>query len=133
MDTSTRTLAAPMPTRWAGRILSGLAVAFLLMDGVIKVLMLPPAVEATVGLGYPAHLVLGIGVLELLCLAAYALPRTAPIGAILLTGYLGGALATQVRVGAPTFSLVFPLLLGALVWGGLLLRDERVRGLFQLR
>jgi hypothetical protein len=133
MDTSTRTLTAPMPTRWAGRILSGLAVAFLLMDGVIKVLTLPPAVEATVGLGYPAHLVLGIGVLELACLAAYALPRTAPLGAILLTGYLGGALATQVRVGAPTFSLVFPLLLGALVWGGLLLRDERVRALFQPR
>jgi hypothetical protein len=123
----------PMPrvsaALWAGRISSALAILFLLFDSVIKVLNLPPAVEATTQLGYPAGLVVVIGMVELACLAVYSFPRSALLGAILLTGHLGGAVATHLRAESPLFSLVFPLLIGALVWGGLLLRDARLRAL----
>ena len=120
----------PAPkTLWIDRTLSDLAVLFLIFDGTIKVLQLAPAVDATVQLGYPAGVVLGLGLVELLCLALYVLPRTAFAGAILLTGYLGGAIATHVRIGSPVFSLVFPVMIGALLWGGLVLRDARVRAL----
>ena len=112
---------------WVGRIIGALAILFLLFDAVIKVLQLAPAVESFAQLGYPVGLTLGIGVLELACLAVYALPRTAPLGALLLTGYLGGAVATHVRAGSPLFSVVFPLIIGALLWGGLYLRDRRLR------
>ncbi len=84
-------------------------------------------VEATTLLGYPASLVLVIGVIEILCLAVYVIPRTALLGAVLLTGYLGGAVASQVRAGVGLFPIVFPLIMGALIWGGLLLRDDRLR------
>lgn len=116
-------------TIWAGRVLSALAILFLAFDTVIKVLNLPPAVEATTQLGYPAGLVVTIGLIELACLVLYAIPRTAIIGALLLTGYLGGAIATQVRAGAPLFPVVFPLIIGALVWGGLVARNARLRAL----
>ena len=113
--------------------MSAVAVLFLIFDGVIKVLQLAPAVEATVQLGYPEHLVLGIGLIELACLAVYVFPRTSVLGAILLTGYLGGALATQVRVDAELFPLVFPIMMGLLLWGGLYVRDDRLRLLLPLR
>jgi hypothetical protein len=112
-------------SRWAGRVVGALVVAFLLFDGGIKVLMLEPAVEGSVQLGYPEGTVFGIGLALLVSTALYAVPRTAFLGAILLTGYLGGAVATQVRVEDPWF--VFPAFVGVLVWAGLLLRDERVR------
>ncbi len=115
-----------------GRAISGLAVLFLALDGAVKVLELAPAVEGTVDLGYPAGMTLGLGVLLLGCLLVYAVPRTAFLGALLLTGYLGGAIASQVRVEAPLFSLVFPLIVAALVWGGLALRDARLRALLPL-
>jgi hypothetical protein len=114
---------------WAGRIISAFAVLFLLFSGVIKVLQLAPAIESTVQLGYPAHLVFGIGLLELACVAVYALPRTARIGAVLLTGYLGGAVATHVRAESGLFPIVFPIVIAALLWGGLFLRDRRLRAL----
>jgi len=117
----------------ARRIISALAVLFLAFDGIIKVLKLAPAVEATTQLGYPAGLVITIGVLELTCLAVYVIPRTSVLGAILLTGYLGGAIATQVRAGTPLFSIVFPIIIGALIWGDLFLRDERLRTVIPLR
>ncbi len=120
-------------TLWAGRIISSVAVLFLSFDGVIKVLQLVPAVEATVQLGYPEHLVLRIGLLELACLAVYVIPRTSLLGAIVLTGYLGGAIATHVRVGSDLFSLLFAVMIGVLIWGGLVLRDNRLRGLLPLR
>ena len=127
---NTATYTAPVTKGiWVGRTLSGLAIAFLALDGGLKALQLAPAVDSTVQLGYAANLTLGLGVLELACLLAYALPRTAPLGALLLTGYLGGAVATHVRAGSPIFSVVFPLLIGALVWGGLALRDARLRAL----
>lgn len=124
------TQPAPVSTRrvWAGRIISGLAILFLLFDSVIKVLELAPAVEGTVRLGYPEDVVLGIGVVELACLILYLIPRTSVLGAILLTGYLGGAVATHVRIGSPLFShTFFPIYIAALIWGGLLLRDARLR------
>jgi hypothetical protein len=117
------------PRLWAGRIVSGLAVLFLAFDGIIKVLQISAATEGTAQVGYSADVVLPLGLLLLACLALYLLPRTAPLGAILLTGYLGGAIATHVRVESPAFSLIFPVLLGAFLWVGLYLRDARVRGL----
>ena len=116
---------------WSGRVITGLAVLFLLFDMVIKVLALPQAIEATVALGYPASIVTGLGLLELACLALYLLPRTAAIGAILMTGYLGGAIATHVHSASPTFSLIFPAIIGALLWGGLLLRRADLRTLLR--
>jgi hypothetical protein len=117
-------------SRWTGRILSALAVLFLLWDGAIKLMVLTPVVEAFGRLGYSVSLAVGIGILELTCLAVYVIPRTSLLGAVLLTGFLGGAVATHVRVEDPLLThTFFPVYVGALVWGGLLLRDERVRGL----
>jgi hypothetical protein len=119
---------------WTGRILSALAILFLLFDTIGKLLRLPPFVEGTTQLGYPASAVLGIGILELLCLVGYLIPRTAILGAVLLTGYLGGAVATHVRVGSPLFThILFPIYVGGLIWGGLYLRDSRLRALLQAR
>ena len=117
----------------AGHIASGLAVLFLVFDAAIKVLQLAPAVESTVQLGYPAEYVVILGLIELVCIAVYVFPRTAVLGAILLTGWFGGAMATHVRNGSPTFSVVFPIIIGALVWGGLYLRDARLRELLPFR
>ena len=133
MLAASRPVPAAKTTLWAGRILSALAILFLAFDSIIKVLNLPPAVEATTQLGYAASLVVTIGLIELACLAIYAIPRTAALGAILLTGYLGGAIATQVRAESALFSIVFPLIIGALIWGGLFLRDARLRALVPLQ
>src|SRR6516225_2108762 len=116
---------------WTGRVITILTVAFLLFDAMVKVLNLPVAVEGTARLGYPARLVIYLGIVELICLAAYLYPRTAVLGALLLTGYLGGATATQVRVEDPWF--IFPVLVGVLVWVGLFLRDARLRPLYPLK
>jgi hypothetical protein len=115
---------------WAGRILSGLAVLFLLFDSVIKLMTIGPVVESFTQLGYPVSLSVGIGLLELVCVAVYLIPRTAMVGAVLLTGYLGGAVATHVRVSSPLFShVLFPTYVAALIWAGLYLRDSRLRPL----
>ena len=118
---------ATRSARWAGRVVSALVVAFLAFDGISKAMTVEPVVEATTRLGYPEGSVFGIGVTLLVCTALYAVPRTAFLGAILLTGYLGGAVATQVRVEDPWF--LFPAFIGVLAWGGLFLRDGRVRTL----
>ena len=114
---------------WAGRVLSALPAVFLLFDGAMKLLKPAAVVEATVGLGYREGVILPLGVLLVACTVLYVIPRTAVLGAILLTGYLGGAVATHVRVGGGVFPIVFPVILGALLWGGLYLRSERVRSL----
>ncbi len=129
----TTTIATPTAMLWAGRVITALAVVFLLFDSVIKVLQLAPAVEATAQLGYPERVVFGLGLLELVCLVVYVFPRTSVLGAIMLTGYLGGAIATHVRNGSDLFSLVFPVLIGGVLWGGLFLRDHRLRALIPLR
>jgi len=100
----------------------------LAFDAAVKVLGLDVAVEGTTRLGYPASLVVTIGWVELVCLLAYVIPRTAPMGALLLTGYLGGATATQVRVEDPWF--LFPIAVGVLMWGALWLRDPRIAAVF---
>lgn len=121
-------------TLWTGRVLSGASVLFLLFDSIIKVMKLPIAVEATVQLGYPDNVVVGIGIVELVCLVLYVVPRTSVLGAILLTGHLGGAIATHVRVGSPLFThTLFPIYVAGLIWGGLLLREERLRTLLPVR
>jgi DoxX-like protein len=116
---------------WAGRIVSALMVAFLLFDSSVKLMKLPGAAEATVRLGYPARLLFAIGIAELTCVILLVIPRTSILGAILLTGYLGGATATQVRLEDPWF--FFPVVIGVLVWAGLYLRDERLRELVPIR
>lgn len=120
---------------WTGCIISALVVLFMLFDSVIKVLKLTLAVEGTVQLGYPESVVFGIGLAALICTVLYAVPRTSVLGAILLTGYLGGAVATHVRVGNPVFThLLFPVYVAVLAWAGLFLRDDgRLRALFPLR
>ncbi|HKF55947.1 MAG TPA: MBL fold metallo-hydrolase [Blastocatellia bacterium] len=114
---------------WMGRVIGALLILFLAFDAGVKILNLRVAVQGTTGLGYPEHLVVVLGIVEFICLIAYIVPRTSVIGAILLTGYLGGATATQVRVGDPWF--IFPVLVGALVWVWLALRDERLESLFK--
>lgn len=119
---------------WTGRFLSGLAILFLLFDSIIKVMKLAPAVEGTTQLGYPASVLLGIGIVELACVVVYMIPQTSVLGAILLTGYLGGAIASQVRVGNPLFThVLFPIYVAALIWGGLFVREERLRALVPLK
>lgn len=118
----------------AGRVLSGLAIAFMAMDAVMKLIQHPEAIKGTSELGYPVGAVFTIGVIQLVCLIAYAVPRTAVLGAVLWTGYLGGAIATHVRLENPLFShVLFPVYVAALFWGGLWLRDARVRALLPLR
>jgi hypothetical protein len=119
---------------WVGRILSGLAVLFLLFDATLKVLLLPVAVQGTRELGYPETVILGLGIVQLVCLVLYLVPRTSVLGAVLWTGYLGGAVATHVRIGHPLFShVLFPVYVAALLWAGLWLRDERLRAVFPIR
>jgi DoxX-like protein len=119
---------------WTGRVLSGLVVLFLIPDGIIKFIKPAPVVDAFAHLGLPLSLANTIGILLLVCTAIYAFPRTAVLGAILLTGYLGGAVATHLRAGDPLFShVLFPTYLGVMLWLGLYLRDERLRALIPLR
>ncbi len=115
---------------WSGRILSGLVVAFLLLDGAIKLIPLDIVVQTSQELGIPVHLARTLGVLTLAATILYAIPRTSVLGAILLTGYLGGAIYTHVRAGSPLLThTLFGAYLGLLIWGGLWLRDDRVRAL----
>jgi hypothetical protein len=119
---------------WAGRILSGVAALFMAFDGVIHILKISPVVEAFGQLGYPLSVAVTLGVVELVCVLLYVFPRTSVLGAILLTGYLGGAIATQVRIGAPLLSTgLFPVYVALFVWGGIYLRDERVRAIIPVR
>jgi len=120
--------------RWAGRTMTALPVLFLLFDSVIKLIRIDPVAQSFTQLGYPVHLAVAIGVIELVCLAAYVVPRSSVLGAILLTGYLGGAVATHVRVGSPLWShVLFPIYVAALLWGGLYLLEGRLRALVPLR
>ena len=130
LESAARTASSSRKALWAGRLISALSVLFMLFDGVIKVMTVAPVVEAFARLGYPVSTALDIGILELVCTVVYVIPRTSLLGAILLTGFLGGATATHVRVGSPFF---FPLVVGVLVWGGLFLREERLRALVPFR
>ena len=118
---------------WAGRIISGLVALFLLVDGVMKLVKAEVVVKTTLELGYPESVVVGLGVVLTACTVLYLIPRTSILGAILLTGYLGGAVATHVRVGEGLFPVLFPVVFGGLIWGGLFLRDDRLRSLIPVR
>ncbi|HWB30304.1 MAG TPA: DoxX family protein [Vicinamibacterales bacterium] len=115
----------------AGRVMYWLAVAFLTMDAVMKVLRVPAAVEGTMQLGYASSLIAPIGAIEVVFLVLYLMPRTAILGAVLWTGFLGGAVATHVRLGNPLFTHVLsPIYVAVLLWGALWLRDRRLRAVF---
>lgn len=131
LDPTTQTKPVPKGMLWAGRIMSALPCLLIAFAAVIKLTRSPQVIEGFARSGYPASLVLPVGILELCCVIVYAIPRTSGLGAILLTGFLGGATATCVRVGDPSFPL--PIITGMLVWGGLYLRDRRVRSLIPLR
>src|SRR5262245_25692255 len=118
---------------WAGWSMSALPALFLLVDGAMKLVKPEVVVKTTVELGYAEAVILPLGVVLLTCTILYLIPRSAVLGAILLTGYLGGAVATHVRAGQGAFEILFPVVLGALLWGGLVLRDVRLRALIPLR
>lgn len=115
---------------WTGRIVSALPTLLLLFSGVMKLIKPAAVVEEFARLGYPEGLAVGIGILEIFCAVVYMIPRSSVLGAILLTGYLGGATATHVRIGDPFF---IPIIVGVVVWVGLYLRDDRLRALIPLR
>ncbi|MBI3787017.1 MAG: DoxX family protein [Ignavibacteriales bacterium] len=118
----------------AGRIITSLIVLLLLLDASGKLMRLAPVIEGTVQLGYPESAVFSIGLIQFICIVIYVIPRTSILGAILLTGYLGGAVATHVRIGNPLFThALFPVYLGVLVWAGLFLLDVRLRTFFVSR
>ena len=132
--TATQSFAGSSCRFRAGLVVSALPVMFLIFDSVIKLANIAPVVEAFAHLGYPDSLAHGIGLLELACLVAYIFPRTAVIGAVLLTGFLGGAISSHVRIGDPLFShVLFPVYVGALLWAGLFLREPRLSELLPLR
>ena len=120
--------------RWTGRTLTGIAVLFLAFDATFKLFVSPEAVAGTMELGWAEHHLRLLAVIQLVCLAVYLVPRTAPLGAVLWTGYLGGAIATHLRIDNPLLThTLFPIYVAAFVWGGLYLRDDRVRALLRPR
>ena len=128
MQTTTFPAAPSNGQRKTGIVLSVIASLFLLMDSSMKILRLAPAVAGTTELGYPDSVVFGLGLLQIACLLLYVLPQSSILGAGLLTGYLGGAIATHVRVGSPLLThTLFPTYVAALVWGGIWLREPRLR------
>src|SRR5688572_28826961 len=126
--------SAGRTTLVAGYVLTGVVALFLTFDTIIKVLRLAPAIQGTTALGYQADAVLPIGMAELVCLVLYLVPQTAVLGAVVLTGYLGGAIATHVRMGSPLLShTLFPIYVALIAWGGLYLRERRLRELVPFR
>ena len=136
MSTIAETAPVSKPARWAGRVLSGLVVVFLLFDGAVKLVPWPVVTETMDRMGYGSSesLARTLGVITVACTVLYAIPPTSILGAILLTGYLGGAMASHVRIGSPLFThTLFGLYLGLMVWGGLWLRDGSLRDLIPWR
>lgn len=132
MSLSKQTASISKGQLWAGRIISALPTLFLLMDGIMKLVKPSFVVEATVQLGYQESVIVPLGIVLTICTILYAIPRTSVLGAILLTGYLGGAVATHVHHQDSLFTIVFPMFFGVLIWGGLYLRDGRLRALLPL-
>ena len=115
---------------WTGRVMSVLAVLPVLMGSVMKLMKLPPVIEGFARAGAPERLIIPVGLIELICCVVYLIPRTSVLGAILMTGLLGGATITNLRIGDPTYPV--PVVLGMLAWGGLWIRDLRLRALLPL-
>jgi DoxX-like protein len=118
---------------WTGRIISILVVLFLLFDGITKVMKVKAVLDASAQLGYPVSTIVGIGITLLVCTAFYVIPQTAVLGAVLLTSYLGGAVASSVRISGPLFNTLFPIIFGVFVWVGIFLRENRLRALIPFR
>ncbi len=134
MHSDTGTVTGSKTTRAISYALSALAALFLIFDSVIKFTTIPPVVDSFNQLGYALHLAPVIGLIEIVCVALYLIPRTSVLGAVLMTGYLGGAIATHVRAESPLFShTLFPIYVALLIWGGLYLREDRLRALLPLR
>ncbi len=133
MPTESQTAPASRTTLWAGRILTALVVLFLLVDGAMKVLKAAPVMEACAQLQVPERVIPGLGVVLIVAALIFAIPRTSALGAILLTGYFGGATWAHVRMGGPVLPMVFPSLFSLLIWGGLFLREPRLRALLSMR
>ncbi|MGB8185688.1 MAG: DoxX family protein [Pseudolabrys sp.] len=134
MQTMVQTSETSNVVLWTGRIMSGLVIAFMLLDGAMKLVPLDVVVTTSEQMGIPGSLARTLGIIGLICTLLYAVPRTSVLGAILLTGYLGGAIASHLRLGDPIFThTLFGLYLGLLAWGGLYLRDARLRALIPLR
>ena len=129
------TQSAPVSKKrlWTGRIIRAVVVLFLLFDGVMKFIKPAPVVEAFAHLGWPISLAAGLGIILLASTVIYAIPSTSFLGAILLTGYLGGAVATHLRIGDPLFDTLFPIIFGVLIWIAIFLRDDRLRTLLTVR
>ena len=119
-------------TVWTGRIISALPALFLIVDGVAKLFKPAPVIEATLRLGYSENTIIPIGIVLLICTVLYLIPKTSVLGAILLTGYLGGAVATHVRAAEGAFPVIFPIIIGGLLWLGLYLRNRSLRVLVPL-
>jgi hypothetical protein len=133
MATYAQTVPVSTAAIWTGRVISSLLILFFLFDGGMKLVKPEPVLKACAELGIPEDAIVGIGVVLLASTALYMIPSTAVLGAILLTGYLGGAIMTHVRMGGPAFSIVFGALFGVLVWLGLYLRDARLQTLIPIR
>ena len=125
--------SASMASVWVGRILSALTVLFMLFDAIMKLAKPAPVLEASAHIGIPASQIVSIGVLLLISTIIYAIPRSAVLGAVLLTGYLGGAVAIQMRAGSPPFETVFPVLFGIVMWAGVYLRECGLRRVFPVK
>jgi DoxX-like family len=132
-EIGTKAVSAGKGAVWTGRVLSTLAVLFMLLDAAGKFVMPAGVVQAFQRLGFPLSLGPGVGVLILVCTAAYVVPRTAVFGAVLLSAFFGGAVAIQMRAGSPMFETVFPVIFGVIVWAGVYLRDCRLREVFPIR
>jgi hypothetical protein len=133
MESVTQTAPISNKLICTGRIISALIILLLLFGGGTAVFFPALAVGEFTRLGYPESVILGIGIAEIACAIIYAIPRTAVLGAILVTGYLGGATATHVRIGDPTFNIIMPIIIGVLAWVGIFLREDRLRALLPLR
>lgn len=133
MVANVQAVSLPAKGVWAGRIVSWLPALFLLLDGVAKLFKPSPVIEGTVKLGYSESVIIPLGIVLIVCTVLYLIPRTAVLGAILLTGYLGGAVATHVRAADGVFGIVFAIAFGVLLWLGIYLRDARLRALVPLR
>jgi len=130
-----RTQAGPVSKGrlWTGRIISAVVVLFLLFDSITKVMEVRVVMEASAQLGYPANTIFTIGIILLVCTMFYIIPQTAVLGAILLTGYLGGAVAANLRIGTSMFNTLFPIVFAALAWTGIFLRESRLGALIPFR
>lgn len=133
MESTAQSVPVSKASFWTGRIISGFVVLFMIFDGITKIMKVQQVIDATIRIGFPVSTVAGVGITLLICVALYVIPPTSVLGAILLTGYLGGATAANVRAGSPAFNTVFPIAFGILTWLGLYLREQRLHALVPLR